>query len=296
MSEAFEQIRYEISERIATITLSRPEKLNAASGIMIRELLAAFELADGDDDVGAVIVTGDGRAFCSGADLSKGEETFVHPGTETLASSGGVPAWQQEAAREMGGALALRIYNLRKPIIAAINGGCAGFGASLPLSMDIRLASTTAKFGFVYARRGMVPEVCSSFFLPRLVGVSKALEWCMTGRMVLAEEALRERLVSAVYHPEELLPAARQLALEIVENSAPVSVALTRQMLWRGLELDHPMEAHRVESWGTFTRARAADVREGIRAYIDKRPPFFAETVSRNMPEFFPWWDEPDWQ
>jgi len=296
MSAAFEQVRYEVAEGIATITLARPDKLNAASGVMIRELLAALDLADGDDSVGALIVTGEGRAFCSGADLSKGEDTFVRPGTETLTAADGLPAWRQEAAREMGGALALRIYNLRKPIIAAINGGCAGFGASLSLPMDIRLASTAAKFGFVYARRGMVPEVCSSFFLPRLVGVSKALEWCMTGRMVSAEEALRERLVSAVHAPEELMPAARALAGEIVANAAPVSVALTRQMLWRGLEMHHPMEAHRVESWGTFLRSRTPDVREGIRAFLDKRLPDFAETVSADMPEFYPWWDEPGWQ
>ena len=295
MSAVFEQVRYEVAERIATITLARPEKLNAASAVMIDEMLAAFDLADADDAVGALIVTGEGRAFCSGADLSKGEDTFIAPGTEALAEDDGVPAWQHESAREMGGALALRIYQLRKPIIAAINGGCAGFGASLPLPMDIRLASETAKFGFVYARRGMVPEVCSSFFLPRLVGVAKALEWCMTGRMVGAEEALRERLVSAVHPPEELLSAARALAHEIVDNAAPVSVALTRQMLWRGLEMNHPMEAHRVESWGTFTRARAADVREGVRAWLGKRAPVFPEMVSRDMPEFYPWWQEPDW-
>ena len=296
MTAPFEQIAYDIADGIATITLARPEKLNAASGVMIAELLAAFDLADADDAVGALIVTGAGRAFCSGADLTRGVGTFVHPGTEELAPIDGLPAWRQEAAREMGGALALRMYNLRKPIIAAINGGCAGFGASLPLPMDIRLASTTAKFGFVYARRGMVPEVCSSFFLPRLVGVSKALEWCMTGRMVSAEEALRERLVSAVHAPEDLLPAARALAREIVDNAAPVSVALTRQMLWRGLEMAHPMEAHRVESWGTFTRSRTPDVGEGVRAFLDKRLPQFPETVSRDIPEFYPWWDDPAWQ
>lgn len=287
----FDQIRYEISEGVATITLWRPEKLNAASGLMIRELLTAFDIADRDDAVGALIVTGAGRAFCSGADLTRGGETFIAPQTEGLAAED----YDLEEAREPGGALALRLYTLRKPVIAAINGGCAGFGASLPLPMDIRLASDTAKFGFVYARRGMVPEVGSSFFLPRLVGVSKALEWCYTGRLVSAEEALRERLVTSVHAPDDLMPAARRLAREIVDNAAAVSIALTRQMLWRGLEMSHPMEAHRVESRGTYARARTPDVREGIAAYMEKRPPRFPESVSRDMPAFYPWWDEPDY-
>lgn len=291
---AFEHIRYEAAEGIATITLNRPEKLNAASGLMIEELLAAFDLADADDAVGALIVTGEGRAFCSGADLTRGDETFVAARTEGLGAAG-EDVYRREEAREPGGVLALRLYTLKKPVIAAINGGCAGFGASLPLPMDIRLASETAKFGFVYARRGMVPEVGSSFFLPRLVGISKALEWCYSGRLVGAEEALRERLASAVHPPEELMPAARRLAREFIDNAAPVSIALTRQMLWRGLEMTHPMEAHRIESRGTYSRARAGDVREGIRAYMDKRLPHFPESASRDMPDFYPWWDEPEY-
>jgi len=289
----FEAIRYEVADGIATITLSRPEKLNAASNRMIEELLIAFDLADEDDGVGALIVTGAGRAFCSGADLTRGETTFIAPQTEGVEAQEGRPIYEMESSREPGGPLALRIYRLSKPIIAAINGGCAGFGASLPLPMDIRLASETAKFGFVYARRGMVPEVGSSFFLPRIVGISKALEWCFTGRLVTAEEALRERLVSAVFPPNELIPAARSLAGEIIENASPVSVALTRQMLWRGLEMAHPMEAHRIESRGTYSRARAADVGEGIRAYLEKRVPHFPDKVSADMPDFYPWWDEP---
>jgi enoyl-CoA hydratase/carnithine racemase len=290
----FQDIRYDVAEGIATITLWRPEKLNAASGLMIGELLAAFDLADGDDSVGALIVTGAGRAFCAGADLTRGDTTFVAARTEGL-GEGGEEVYRREEAREPGGALALRLYTLRKPVIAAINGGCAGFGASLPLPMDIRLASEAAKFGFVYARRGMVPEVGSSFFLPRLVGISKALEWCYSGRLVGAEEALRERLVSGVYPPGELIPAARRLAREFIDNAAPVSIALTRQMLWRGLEMAHPMEAHRVESRGTYARARAADVREGIAAYMEKRAPGFPGAVSRDMPDFYPWWTEPAW-
>lgn len=288
----FEHIRYEVAEGVATITLNRPEKLNAASGLMIDELLAAFDRVDADDAAGALIVTGAGRAFCSGADLTRGDATFVAARTEGL-GDGGEDVYSREEAREPGGVLALRLYTLKKPVIAAINGGCAGFGASLPLPMDIRLASETAKFGFVYARRGMVPEVGSSFFLPRLVGISKALEWCYSGRLVDAQEALRERLVSGVYAPGELMPAARRLAREFVDNAAPVSIALTRQMLWRGLEMTHPMEAHRIESRGTYSRARAGDVREGIRAYMEKRAPHFGETVSGDMPDFYPWWAEP---
>lgn len=290
----FQDIRYEVAEGIATVTLNRPEKLNAASGLMIEELLAAFDQADADDAVGALIVTGEGRAFCSGADLTRGDETFVAARTEGL-GAGGEEVYRRQEAREPGGALAMRLYALRKPVIAAINGGCAGFGASLPLPMDIRLASETAKFGFVYARRGMVPEVGSSFFLPRIVGISKALEWCYSGRLVDAQEALRERLVSGVFAPGELIPAARRLAREFIDNAAPVSLALTRQMLWRGLEMPHPMEAHRIESRGTYSRARAADVREGIRAYMEKRAPYFPETVSHDMPDFYPWWDEPEY-
>ncbi|MEJ5975846.1 enoyl-CoA hydratase-related protein [Novosphingobium sp. PS1R-30] len=290
----FQHILYDLADGVATITLNRPDKLNAASGLMIEELLAAFDRADADDGVGVLIITGAGRAFCAGADLTRGDETFVAARTEGLGAAG-EEVYAREEAREPGGPLALRLYQLKKPVIAAINGGCAGFGASLPLPMDIRLASETAKFGFVYARRGMVPEVCSSFFLPRLVGISKALEWCYSGRHVDAQEALRERLVSGVFAPEELMPAARRLAREIIDNAAPVSIALTRQMLWRGLDMAHPMEAHRIESRGTYSRARAGDVREGIRAYMDKRAPHFPETASEDMPDFYPWWREPDY-
>lgn len=289
----FEHVRYEVESGIATLTLARPEKLNAASQQMIDEMIAACDLVDSDDAVGALIVTGEGRAFCSGADLTRGEDTFIAP--QTAGREQSADPYASEAAREPGGLIALRLYRLNKPVIAAINGGCAGFGASLPLPMDIRLASETAKFGFVYARRGMVPEVCASFFLPRIVGIAKALEWCYSGRLVPADEALREGLVSAVYPPDELMPAARALAREIVENSAPVSIALTRHMLWRGLEMSHPMEAHRIDSRGTYSRARAGDVREGVRAFLDKRPPHFPDRVSTDLPDFFPWWGEPEY-
>lgn len=293
MTADFGHIRFAIEDGIATITLWRPEKLNAASGQMIEELLRALDLADDDDAVGAVIVTGEGRAFCSGADLTRGDRTFVAAQTEELDPAGGEDVYSREEVREQGGEIALRLYRMKKPVIAAINGGCAGMGASLPLPMDIRLASETAKFGFVYARRGMVPEVCSSFFLPRIVGIAKALEWCYSGRIVDAQEALRERLVSAVFPAEELMPQARILARQFIENSAPVSIALTRQLLWRGLEASHPMEVHRIESRATYSRARAVDVAEGVRAFMDKRLPQFPGKISSDMPDFYPWWEEP---
>lgn len=288
----FEFIRYELADRIATITLARPDRLNAVNGAMVRELIAAFGQADQDDDVGAVIVTGEGRAFCAGADLSRGADSFVAPGSDTTTPTVEVDL-SSEAVREAGGRLALVIFNLRKPVIAALNGAAAGLGATLVLPMDIRIAAEEARFGFVFARRGMVLETAASFFLPRIAGISKSLEWCMSGRMVDAAEALEQGLVSAVVARADLLPEARRLARDIIENAAPVSVALVRQMLWRGLGMSHPMEAHRVESRGIYTRSRAADAVEGVNAFLEKRLPDFPDRVSKDMPEFYPWWDEP---
>lgn len=288
----FEFIRYELADRIATITLARPDRLNAVNGAMVRELIAAFGQADQDDDVGAVIVTGEGRAFCAGADLSRGADSFVAPGSDTTTPTVEVDL-SSEAVREAGGRLALVIFNLRKPVIAALNGAAAGLGATLVLPMDIRIAAEEARFGFVFARRGMVLETAASFFLPRIAGISKSLEWCMSGRMVDATEALEQGLVSAVVARADLLPEARRLARDIIENAAPVSVALVRQMLWRGLGMSHPMEAHRVESRGIYTRSRAADAVEGVNAFLEKRLPDFPDRVSKDMPEFYPWWDEP---
>lgn len=292
---SFETIRYEVADGVATLTLARPDKLNAVNVEMIAEVLAALDLADGDDEVRALIVTGEGRAFCAGADLSRGEDTFKARAHEGREVPEGESLYSQEWAREPGGIIALRLYALTKPVIAAINGPCAGAGVTLPLPMDVRVASETARFGFVFARRGMVPEVCSSWFLPRVVGISTALEWCCSGRSVSAEEALATGLVRAVLPPDQLLPEARRLAREMTEHSAPVSVALTRQMLWRGLGMAHPMEAHRIESRGIYARGRSADVAEGVRAFLDKRPPVFPEKVSRDMPDYYPWWDEPDY-
>lgn len=286
---AFESIRYEVTDRIATITLARPEKLNAVSGAMIHEVIAALDGADADDDVRAVIVTGAGRAFCAGADLSRGAASFVKPGSESPVD----PA--SEEAREVGGRLALKLYGLRKPVIAAINGAAVGLGATMLLPMDIRIASSTARFGFVFARRGMVLETAASFFLPRIVGISTALAWGMSGRMVAADEAMRAGLVGAVVAPDHLLAEARRIACDITDHAAPVSVAMIRQMLWRGLGMAHPMEAHRIESRGILGRARSSDAGEGVASFLAKRPPVFPGRVSTDMPDFYPWWTDPDY-
>lgn len=289
----FEFIRYELADGVLTITLNRPEKLNAVNGAAVRELIAAFEAADADDDVRAVIVTGEGRAFCAGADLSRGAESFVAPGSETMVRADGTVDYSNEAIREVGGRLALLLYNLRKPVIAAINGAAAGLGATLILPMDIRIASENARFGFVFARRGMVLETAASFFLPRIAGIAKALEWGMSGRMVSAEEALQAGLVNAVVPQDQLLAEAMRQAREIADNAAPVSVALVRQMLWKGLGMTHPMDAHRVESRGMYVRARANDASEGVKSFLEKRLPNFPDRVSSDMPDFYPWWEEP---
>ncbi len=277
---SFEHIAYDVAEHVATITLNRPDKLNAFTATMALEMIAAFDAVDADDDVRAVIVTGAGRGFCAGADLSGGADTFSY-------------AEGQEAAhRDGGGLVTLRIFECLKPVIGAINGPSVGIGTTMQLPMDMRLASTEARFGFVFARRGIVPEAASSWFLPRIVGISRALEWCETGRIFGADEALAGGLVRSVHEPEDLLPAARALAAEIVDNAAPVSIALTRQMLWRMAGADHPMEAHRVDSRAIAVRGASPDAIEGVMAFLEKRPAQFPMTVSEGMPDFFPWWDE----
>lgn len=282
----FEQIRYEVSDHVATVTLHRPESMNAFTGTMMHEIISAFDLIDADDDVRAVIVTGEGRAFCAGADLSSGGETFARGGSD-VQTSVGVP-------RDGGGLVSLRIFQSTKPVIGAINGAAVGVGVTMTLPMDIRLASTGAKFGFVFARRGIVPEACSSWFLPRLVGVSRAAEWCYTGRVFPAAEALEGGLVRSLHDPDDLLPAARDIAAEIAEHAAPVSVSLTRQMLWRMLGADHPMEAHRVDSRGIMERGRSGDSREGVMSFLEKRPAVFPDRVSDGLPEIFPGWADPE--
>jgi enoyl-CoA hydratase/carnithine racemase len=262
---------------------------------MLHELIDAFDHADRDDAVKAVIVTGAGRAFCAGADLSAGGATFDRAARpdrpQVPLGADGQPDLTSDAARDGGGRVALRIFSCLKPVIAAVNGPAVGVGATMLLPMDIRLASEEARFGFVFVRRGIVPEACSSWFLPRIVGISQALEWMFTGRVFPAREALAARLVSAIYPPGELLPVARALAREIAEN-ASVSIALARQMLWRMLGADHPMEAHKVDSRAIFARGRSADVKEGVTSFLEKRKAHFTDRVSQDMPGFFPWWQE----
>ena len=276
----YTNILYEVSDHVATLTLNRPDQLNAFTNAMVREMRDAFDRADADDDVRAVIVTGAGRGFCAGADLSSGGETFAKGGSD-VQTAAGVP-------RDGGGLVSLRIFECLKPVIAAINGPAVGVGITMTLPMDFRLASTSAKIGFVFARRGIVPEACSSWFLPRLVGISQALEWCFTGRVFGADEALNGGLVRSVHPPDELLPAARALAAEIVDNTAPVSVALTRRMLWAMLTADHPMDAHRLDSRAMESRGRSADVREGVESFLEKRPAVFVDRVSDGLPDIFP--------
>jgi enoyl-CoA hydratase/carnithine racemase len=283
------QISLDQSDGVLTITLNRPEQLNAFTGVMLGELVAALDHADADDGVRAVIVTGRGRGFCAGADLGAGGSTFDY---DTRDGQSATPA---RAPRDGGGLLTLRLFRCTKPLIAAINGPAVGVGITMTLPMDVRLASSSARMGFVFARRGIVPEACSSWFLPRVVGISRAAEWCLTGRVFGAAEALEAGLVRSVHEPDELLPAARTLALEIARNTAPVSVALTRQMLWRMLGEDHPMAAHRVDSAAVHALGRMADAREGVVSFLEKRPPEFSLRPSTDMPDFVPWWTEPEY-
>ncbi|HSP30021.1 MAG TPA: crotonase/enoyl-CoA hydratase family protein [Ilumatobacteraceae bacterium] len=283
----YSQITYEVSDLVATITLDRPERMNAFTDVMMREVIDAFDRVDADDDVRVVIVTGAGeRAFCAGADLGGGGETFAKGGSD-IQTSVGVP-------RDGGGMVSLRIFACTKPVIGAINGAAVGVGVTMTLPMDIRLASDTARFGFVFARRGIVPEACSSWFLPRLVGISTAAEWCYSGRVFPAAEALERGLVRSVHAPDDLLPAAHELAREIADNTAPVSVALTRQMLWRMLGADHPMEAHRVDSRGIQSRGASADAKEGVESFLEKRQPDYPVKVSDGLPDIFVDYTEPD--
>lgn len=289
---SYNTIHFEVEDGVALITLSRPDKLNAFTPEMMREMIDALDRTDADDAVRAVIFTGEGRAYCAGADLSAGTRGFVDEGQQSLMNADGSVNYASEAARDGGGLLTLRLFESKKPLIGAINGAAVGIGVTMTLPMDIRLASETARFGFVFTRRGIVPEAASSWFLPRVVGVSKALEWCYSGRVFDAQEALDGGLVSSLHPPENLLPAARALAREIVENTSPVSVALTRQMLWRGLGQSHPMEAHRIDSRAILSRTASADAAEGVASFLEKRPAAYPDAVSKHMPDFYPWWDD----
>ena len=279
----YEQIITEVTDGVLTITLNRPQRLNAWTPTMGQELIAAFDAADADDNVRAIIVTGAGRGFCAGADLAAGGETFDFRGGE-----------ESEALhRDGGGRFTLRVFDSLKPVIAAINGPAVGVGATMTLPMDVRLAADDARIGFVFARRGIVPEACSSWFLPRLVGISRAMEWVATGRVFAAAEGLQAGLIRSLHPRDELMDAARALAREIADNAAPVSVALARRMLWTMLGAEHPMLAHRADSRGMFARGQSADVREGIASFLEKRPPRFTDRVSDGLPDVFPGREEP---
>lgn len=287
----YTQILYDVADGVATLTLHRPDKMNAFTGTMMHEMIDAFDQIDADDSVRAVIVTGHGdRAFCAGADLTP------ESGDQVFASGTEVTSLSDDAVRDGGGRLTLRIFQCKKPVIAAVNGAAVGIGATMQLAMDIRLASSTARFGFVFARRGIVPEACSSWFLPRIVGVSQALEWCMTGRVFNADEALAGGLVRSVHAPEDLLAEANKLAREIADNTSPVSVALTRAMLWRLSAEKHPMDAHRIDSRAIYRRSRSGDAMEGIASFLQKREPNYPDKVSTDLPDFFPWWEEPRYE
>ena len=280
---SYNTIIYDVQDSILTITLNRPEALNAFNREMLSEMLDAFDRADADDDVKAIIVTGAGRAFCAGADLASGGDTF-NADSRSDRESGLNP--------DGGGVLTLRIHELNKPIIAAVNGAAVGVGVTMTLAMDVRIAADVAKFGFVFSRRGIVPEACSSYFLPRVVGISQALEWCYSGRVFPADEALQGGLVKALYPKDDLLAQARAMAEDIRDNTAPVSVALIRHMMWRMLDANHPMDAHKIDSRGIYHRGKSADVKEGVESFLEKRPANFTMKVSADMPEYFPWWDE----
>ena len=288
---SFTQIIVDKKDGIATITLNRPEKLNAYTRHMQGEIVSAMDDIDADDDIRAVIFTGAGdRAFCAGADLTPegGGHVFSDPNE--------VDDLSDERVRDGGGRLTLRLFSSKKPLISACNGVAVGVGATMQLAMDIRLASDTARYGFVFARRGIIPEACSSWFLPKIVGISQALEWCYSGRIFDAEEAKAGGLVRSIHAPRELMAVARGLADEIAQNTSAISVAMTRAMMWRISATEHPMMAHRIDSKSIYRLSRGEDAKEGIASFLEKRPPEFPGKVSQDMPDFYPWWDEPEYR
>jgi enoyl-CoA hydratase/carnithine racemase len=281
----YETLLTDLCDGIFTLTLNRPDRLNAFTATMMNEYLAVLDEIDANDDIRVVIVTGAGRGFCAGADLAAGGQTFDSGGGRGGDGIARVP-------RDGGGRVSLRLFDCTKPLIAAINGPAVGVGITQTLPMDIRLASDRAKIGFVFARRGIVPEACSSWFLPRVVGISKAMEWVATGRVFDAQEAHAAGLVSELLPHDDLLPRARELAAEIAANTSAISVALARQMLWKMLGADHPMQAHRIDSRGIHFMGSSADAREGVSSFLEKRPPKFGMRVSQDMPDYYPWWRE----
>ena len=284
----YQDILYEVEDGIANITMNRPDKLNAFTGVMLDEIIDAIDRTDADDDVRAVIFTGAGRAFCAGADLSRGAETF---NMKKRADEGAIDQW-----RDGGGRVTLRLFESKKPLIAAVNGPAVGVGVTMQLPMDFRIASTNARFGLVFTRRGVVMEACSSWFLPRLVGIAQAMEWVMSGRVFPAEEALKGGLVSQIVEPDDLLPAARAIGREIADNTSAVSVALCRHMMWKMLGADHPMEAHKIDSRGIRGMGQLPDAYEGVQSFLEKRPGNYTMKPSTDMPDFYPWWKEREFE
>lgn len=293
--QEFKQIKLEKDGAAAILTLHRPEKMNAFTATMASEMISAFDLTDADDDIRAVIVTGSGeRAFCAGADLSAGGATFDY---EKRAKSGSDNLnVGDDLHRDSGGRVVLRIFESLKPVIGAINGAAVGIGVTMQLPMDIRIASETARFGFVFNRRGITPEAASSWFLPRLVGISKALEWCYSGRVFPASEAHEGGLVRSVHPADDLMSAARAIADEIADNTAAVSTTITRQMMWRMLGASHPMAAHIVDSASIYERGRSEDAKEGVSSFLEKRQPNYPVKVSDGLPSFWPWWEDPEFK
>jgi enoyl-CoA hydratase/carnithine racemase len=283
----FETIRYDIDGRILTITLNRPDRMNAFNGRMCEELMLAFDRADADDDVKVVIVTGAGRAFCAGSDLERGGDTWAKH-SDHLASQ----AENERYVGDGGGRVTRRIYDFNKPVIAALNGAAVGVGITMTLAMDIRLCVPNAKLGFVFAGRGILPEACSAWFLPRLVGISTALEWCYSARVFKSEEGQQAGLIRSLHAPDELLPAARALAQEFIDTASSVSIAMVRQMMWRMLGAPHPSDAHEVDTAGIALLGRSNDAKEGIAAFLEKRKPSFTDRVTKDMPPFYPWWQD----
>lgn len=287
----YQHIRYQVEDGILTITLCRPEQLNAFSGLMVQELIDAFDQSDADDAVKCVIVTGEGRAFCAGADLARGADTWSEHEKKMQEAEAGSPY-----KGDGGGRITRRIFDSHKPVIAAINGPAVGLGLTVTLAMDVRLAAAGAKMGFVFAARGIVPEACSAWFLPRIVGISTALEWCYSGRVFRSEEAHARGLVRSLHAPDELMPAARALAREFADNTSAVSKALVRHMFWRMLGAEHPIRAHEIDTPAIAHTGKSSDAKEGIGAFLAKRPAQFTDRVSADMPPFFPWWEEPEFE
>lgn len=283
----YETLLYDIQDRVLTITLNRPERMNAFNGRMADELIHAFDQADADDEVKVVIVTGAGRGFCAGSDLEKGGDTWNKHADYIAAQSA-----SERYVGDGGGRVTRRIFDFNKPVIAAINGPAVGVGLTMTLAMDIRIAAANVKLGFVFAGRGIVPEACSSWFLPRIVGISKALEWCYSSRVFKSEEGLAAGLLRSVHEANDLLPTARALAKEFIDNSSAVSIAMVRHMMWRMLNAPHPIDAHEIDTAAIASLGKSADAKEGISAFLEKRPAQFKDRVSSDMPKVFPWWTD----